>query len=238
MELSKWKQYEILSKDKEILPFLPKTTPFTEKRLWQMIGQYSEVILKPKRGRLGQRIIRLTLLEKDYFQIHSKDKIITIHGRDETFAYLTAQEWTEGFIIQHAIPLAIINNHPFDISVIVQRHYNSSTWVITGTLARVAYEGYFITNVTNRILPVETALQNSCLQNIPFWGLICEINHIILLAANCFLEKYPACQIIGFDVGIDGNGNIWILDADFNPMISIFKGLEDQTMYERIKRYL
>ncbi|HBI02417.1 MAG TPA: hypothetical protein DDY49_00110, partial [Paenibacillaceae bacterium] len=82
MYVSKWKQYKILSKDKEIVPFLPKTAPLTVKRLWQMIDQYSEVIIKPKRGRLGRRVIRLALLENNQFQIHSEDKLITVNGRD------------------------------------------------------------------------------------------------------------------------------------------------------------
>ena len=238
MYVSKWKQYKILSKDKEIVPFLPKTAPLTVKRLWQMIDQYSEVIIKPKRGRLGRRVIRLALLENNQFQIHSEDKLITVNGRDETFAYLTEQELTEGFIVQHAIPLATINHCPFVIHLIVQRRSNSSTWVTTGMLARVASEGYFITSVTNQIIPVETAIESSSLHDVSFNDLICEINHVVLLAANRFFESYPSCQLIGMDIGIDIHGDIWILDADFNPMITLFKWLDDPGMYERIKSYL
>lgn len=217
---------------------MPKTAPLTEKKLWQMIDEYGEVILKPKRGRLGGKVIKLSLLEKDLMQIHSKDKLITMNGREETFAYLTEQELTEGFIVQHAIPLATINHCPFDVHVVVQRDSNSSTWVTTGMLARVASQGYFITSVTNHILPVETAIESSCLHDVSLSDLICEINHVILLAADRFLKSYPSCRLIGMDIGIDIHGDIWILDADFNPMISLFKWLGDPGVYEKIVKLL
>lgn len=238
MYLSKWKQYKILSKDKEIVPFLPKTAPLTKKKLWQMIDEYDEVIIKPKRGRLGRKVIKLSLLEKDLMQIHSKDKLIIMNGREETFAYLSERELTEGFIVQHAIPLATINRCPFDIHVVVQRTINSSTWVTTGMLGRVASRGYFITSVTNQIIPVETAIESSCLHDVSLSDLICEINHVILLAADRFFESYPSCRLIGMDIGIDIHGDIWILDADFNPMISLFKWLGDPGVYEKIVKLL
>lgn len=119
----------------------------------------------------------------------------------------------------------------------VQRARNSSEWAVTGRLAKVAYEGYIITNVVQNILPVEIAIEKSCLREISVQDLLSNIDRLVLLAATRFQKVYPSCHMIGFDIGIDDKGEIWIIEANFQPLITIFKLLEDKSMYLTIKRY-
>ncbi len=237
MRVSKWAQYKILKDDEEIAPFLPKTNKLTESTLWGTIEEYSQAIIKPSRGMLGRKVIQITLLDREKFTIHSEHCRIALNGRKQTYDYLKENYRTKRFIVQQKISLATIIGCPFDLRVMVQRRDNSDDWAITGKLAKVAFEGYIITNVAKSIIPVETAIQNSCLRDYPPQELLNEIDRAVLLTARRFQTLFPSCQMIGIDIGLDSNGKVWIIEANFKPWISLFKLLEDKTMYHTIRKF-
>lgn len=43
--------------------------------------------------------------------------------------------------------------------------------------------------------------------------------------------------MIGFDMGIDQEGEIWIIEANLTPNIAMFNKVEDKSAYELIKSY-
>ena len=85
-------------------------------------------------------------------------------------------------------------------------------------------------------MPVEEAIQNSSLSqsHIQIQDLLSEIDKIALLAGAKLNPKY---RTIGFDIGIDQKGNIWIIEVNFYPVLSMFNLLKDKTMYRTIKKY-
>ena len=235
----KWKDYQVMKREEALLKSLPKTQLLTKQSFWEMMNKNNQVIIKPRHGYQGRGVTQISSLGKNLYEIHAENKKVTLTDREEVYSQLNVQKGSfryKRYIVQQRIPLATIDDCPFDLRVMVQRRKNSPIWVVTGKLAKVAAQNYFITNVAQNVLPVEEAIQNSSLSqfHLQIQDLLSEIDRIALLAGAQLNPKY---RTIGFDIGLDQKGKIWIIEANFYPVLSIFNLLKDKTMYETIKSY-
>jgi|APAga8741243855_1050100.scaffolds.fasta_scaffold06669_2 glutathione synthase/RimK-type ligase-like ATP-grasp enzyme len=238
---SKWKKYLTLKKNKEVARHLPKTIRFSlEEKLWNFVEKYHAVIIKPCLGSRGKNILKITALESDKFKIHYLNRKQEFIGKDSAYAYLQKTKAPTPYIVQRYIPLANIQGHPFDIRVIVQKQKNTNEWVVTGKVAKLAGKGFFVTN--NKLsggtaLPVAEAIEASNIHKSykNSEKLVSELERIALLATKTLEERNQGRHIYGFDMGIDSDGHIWIIEANLKPMLSHFFKLQDKTMYHTIK---
>jgi hypothetical protein len=237
MNSAKWHKFVILKGEKKLLPYLPETCKLTYATLWRTLECYQQVIIKPDNGSFGYNIIQLSLKDNDNYEIHHENKKITICGRDLTYSYLKKKHFVTRFIIQQRIPLIQIDGCPFDFRVMVQRKTNCNNWVVTGKITKLARKGFIITNVVQKLMTVDTALQNSSFKKRNLQELLSEIDRVALITAKRLEANYPLCRMIGLDIGIDHKGKVWIIEANLRPAFSIFKLLEDKTMYHRIKSF-
>jgi hypothetical protein len=251
--MNKLEIFHALKEDKRINSFLPETRFMSEENLWELLRNYSRVILKPAGGSGGRGIVTISSEGNECFvvQVKSTKQVVT---RNELYAYLTreilggfAQYIDSGevnkilsktYIVQYQIPLAKIDYCPFDIRVMVQRK-NDSPWTVTGKLAKLASSGYAITNVNlgATILPIETAIQRSSLKHLSRETILSQLDQVALWAAERLHHQYPNTRVIGFDMCLDTNGEVWILEANNSPHDYVFLELEDKTMYETIQDY-
>ncbi|MBS4179337.1 YheC/YheD family protein [Lederbergia citrea] len=233
----KWRDYQVMGGEETLHKYLPETQLLTKRSLWEFMNRYNQVIIKPRHGYRGLGVSTISSLDKDLFEIHIENRKITLTDREEVYDYLKdlqKSHYYNRYIVQQRIPLATIDDCPFDLRVMVQRKRGSSNWVVTGKAAKVAAENFLVTNVAQNVLPVEEAIQNSTLCHIQHQSLLPEIDNIGIQAATKLNPKY---RTVGFDIGIDHNGKIWIIEANFNPVISIFDLLIDKMMYETIKKF-
>jgi hypothetical protein len=251
--MNKWEAFNVLKEDKRINSYLPETRLMTEENLWELLTKYGTVILKPAAGSAGRGIINISSEGNERFMVQVKltKQVVT---RDDLFSYLT-QEILKGFaryidsgevnkilsetyIVQQRIPITEIDHRPFDIRVMVQRK-SETPWKVTGKLAKLANYGYAITNVNlgATILPVETAVQRSSLQNLSLQTLLSQLDQVALRAAERLQYQYPRIRVIGFDMCFDTQGKVWIIEANDSPHDYLFLQLEDKTMYETIQNY-
>lgn len=240
---SKWQKYSTLIKNKELEKHLPETIKLsTEEELWNFIDKYPSVILKPLFGSRGRKIFKVSALELDKFEIHYLNSIREFMGRNNTYSYFKKNKAPRrAYVAQRYISLANIQGSPFDIRVIVQKQKNSYNWVVTGKVAKLAGQGFFVTNnqlSSGTVLPVEEAINSSNIHKADDNGenLVSELERIALLAAKTLEPLYEGHRIYGFDMGIDSDGHIWIIEVNLNPFLSHFYKLQDKTMYRTIKK--
>ncbi|KRE33942.1 YheC/YheD family protein [Paenibacillus sp. Soil522] len=247
----KWGKFKVLNGSKKLVPFLPATLRMTKQALWELIDKYGTVMLKPCVGHSGYGVIQVCKKKNDQLEIHAKYKKVTLDGKKQTFnalkkgirnyKYFVQHRLKKGirsykYIVQRRIPLAEITNRPFDLRVMVQRKKHSE-WKVTGMLAKVANEGYVITNVTNTILPAKKAIQQSSIKISSWQELLPKIHKISLQAAQRLGDFYPFQRTIGFDIGLDHKAKIWIIEANFAPSTRDFLLLKDKSIYRRIMSY-
>lgn len=228
----KWGNYKIMKGSGKLIPYLPETKLMKKTSFWSLINRYDKIILKPCVGASGRGVMQVSAKKNDLFEIHSETNKKTIKGRHQTFRYIKNKIKSRPFVIQRRIALATVDKTPFDVRVMVQKK-NKGPWEVTGKLAKIAQEGYIITNAARGIVSVENAIKQSSLKKSPE---LSKIDKIAMLVAKR-LNQFYKVRTIGFDIGIDKKGNIWVIEANFNPSVSPFLMLADKSMYRKIMSY-
>lgn len=238
VSVGKWTKHTILLKEEKLVHYLPETQLFNKSNFYDFIDRYGELVLKPCFGYHGKGVSHVFSLDKEHFSVHSGFKKTDLKNIEEAFDYLKKNYHSrkQKYIVQQRILLASINHSPFDIRVMVQRKKKSDEWKVTGKLAKVAAKGFFITNAARGVIPVEEAIEKSG-RNFPITDLLNEIDLVALLTAKQLKDAYPRRRTIGLDIGVDVYGKIWIIEANLDPSLSMFKLLKDETAYDLIQQY-
>ncbi len=231
----KWLQYRILRKGSSLAGRLPETQLLKKNVLSKMLLQYQSVVLKPRDGSYGRDILFIKRNGANAYRIHNEKNAVTMRDTDKLLKLLRKKNRGRGYIVQRRLQLAQIGHKPFDIRIMAQRKKgSSSTWNVTGSYAKVAAQGYLVTNVTSRTIPVLEALK---LSRIGDRSLLVKVEQIALLAAKRLEERYPKLRQVGFDIGIDKERRIWIIEGNYQPDLRPFRLLKDSSMHRRILWY-
>ncbi|WP_338075724.1 YheC/YheD family protein [Chengkuizengella sediminis] len=234
----KWAKYQYMMNNEALIPYVPETYLMDKGDLWLLLDKYEHVILKPSKGSRGRGVILVSTEGNNQYKIHSEDNIVTKKGKEKTYKYL--KDKIDNYIIQQSIFRPTINQCPFDLRVITQRKKGSNKWVVTGKVAKVAGEGFIVSNITRskgQVLPASSAIQMSTIKNLSYKSLLRKIDRVALTTAHHLVKYYKKNRIFGLDIALDQEGHVWILEANLKPFTSHFKMLEDKRMYRRIKRY-
>ncbi|MFJ7933873.1 YheC/YheD family protein [Sporosarcina sp. NPDC096371] len=230
---SKWNQYLTLITKRSLASYVPDTDLFTESTFNHFLHRYKAVIIKPCDGQEGSGIVQISSNNGHSYEIHSGLRKITKATLEETYHFIEESYLSEKYyIIQQRLPLATVDACPIDCRVIVQKM--DSTWTSTGKIVKVAGEGFFITNAAQELLSLENAIQNSNMSWVDIDVLEEEIEEICIIAARRLEKNKLGIKIIGFDIGITYRGDIWIIEGNDNPDLSMFYKLEDKTIYANI----
>lgn len=223
-------------KDELLLEHLPRTQLFTPEGLWEYAQTYKHVMLKPSGGGGGAGIIQLTSKGDDRYLVHAGNVKRVVEGKERTVLYVKSLFRPKPYLLQPRIPLGRIDGKPFDVRVMTQRQNKQAPWIITGWVAKLAGPGFVVTNVARsrgKVLPIRTAIRRSNIEPSPY--ILQELREVSLAAANRLGKAYPTLREIGLDLGIDIHGKPWLIEANFRPSLSLFRQLQDQTFYRRIR---
>ncbi|MDQ8739113.1 YheC/YheD family protein [Paenibacillus sp. LHD-38] len=213
---NKWVKFKVLKDTKKFDRYLPETQRFSRKSLWDFMRKYGTVMLKPYLGKSGYGIIQVSPLEENRYVIQNENRKIILDGKRAFLGQLKKMTRHSKYIVQRRICLAEIDKRPFDIKVLVQRKKQLS-WKVSGMLAVVAERDYVVTNVSRTILPIKKAIAQTLLKPTPTKKLLKSIIKVCLLAAKQLSDYYPSQNIISFDIGLDHNAKVWIIEANFKP---------------------
>ncbi|WP_277587574.1 YheC/YheD family protein [Psychrobacillus antarcticus] len=226
--MSKWDQYQYLRKS--VVPKSDLLTSFTFK---DYLTKFSEVIIKPCNGQNGIGIVQIKRKGPQVYEIHSGIRTDIKTNLDEAYRYMEDTYLTKkDYIIQQRVPLATIDYCPMDVRVIAQK--DESTWKITGKVVKLAGKNFIVTNAAQKVLTLEEAIRDSTILSKCNEPLNTEIDEICLSATQILDGKNIDLNIIGFDVGITNQGDIWIIEGNYVPDLGMFKEYEEQ--YKNIKK--
>lgn len=233
----KYANYLVLQRDPSLRPALPQTRQFNSGNFSQMIDSYGSVIVKPTFGSRGVGVTKVSQLGRNRYLIHRGVKQVTRYGKGLAYAYLKQKAGKKPYIVQRYVHLARVNNHPIDLRVMVQRK-KGGPWRVTGKLAKVAGANHIITNVHRSkgyVLPTMTALTRTFSRSTAS-GILAKVNRVGLRAAKRMGRAY-GYRKIGFDMAVDRNSKVWILEGNSRPALSLFLKLKDKSQYRMIKSY-
>ncbi|WP_336823958.1 YheC/YheD family protein [Sporosarcina sp. USHLN248] len=233
---SKWNQSITLLKKRSIRPFIPATdlcTPFT---LFKFLKNYNQIILKPIVGQQGKGLLLVTKKNNRTFELRMLDETIDGLNLDQLLTYLNNHHLSQmEYLVQQGIPLVTIDDCPFDLRVITQLDHRD--WVTSGMLCRVAVANYFITNRAQKLLSLEQAFNDAGIQ-ADMQRCTDIIENLCNYVAQELASEQNGLTIIGFDIGIDRDGYLWVIEGNYAPSLSMFFGFENNDIHNRIKQLI
>ncbi|SFC78030.1 YheC/D like ATP-grasp [Bacillus sp. OV322] len=186
--------------------------------------------IKPFVSQQGLGIAKITMLNPFHYEIHFNNRKVTKTNMDEAYDYIKGKDLLKkSYIVRERLPLAEIDGCPIDIRVITQKEHSS--WKVTEKIVKVAGKDFFITNAAQKLLNLDQAIQSPNLSISNNEQLEYEIDRICIYASKLFEENHPDIHIIGFDIGISPQGDIWIFEGNYKPNLAMFFGLEEKDTY-------
>ncbi|MDN4607593.1 YheC/YheD family protein [Sporosarcina highlanderae] len=233
---SKWSQFHSLYSCKALRSYIPHTELCTKESLGKFLQSLRQVVLKPCVGQQGKGIVKVTKLDDNTFEIHENKQIININDFAKLYDYIHNHYLSKNdYIVQQFIVIGKIDDRLFDVRVMSQ--LDETEWIITGVLVKVATKGFFISNRASQLLTLEEALiwSNS---KISFDKCVSLINEICGKASVVLEKNCKGITIIGFDIAIDSNGALWIIEGNYAPSTAMFYKFKYNEMYETIYKYI
>jgi D-alanine-D-alanine ligase-like ATP-grasp enzyme len=124
--------------------------------------------------------------------------------------------------------------------MVQRRSKKSQNWTVTGRLAKIAGKGYMITNVQRsggRVTSAEKAIRMSDVKGKDeAKQMLKQAEQISVASAKRLARTFTFIRRVGMDVGIDKNGKVWLIEANFRPSLSLFLKLSREA-YNKIKRF-
>lgn len=233
--ISKWSQYQTLATKNSLFSFIPYTDLLTKVTFCYFLKKYREIVIKPCKGQNGKGIVQISSNNFNSYTIHSGGRKFTKSTLEEAYHFIEEHFLSKKFyIIQQKLSLALINDSPMDVRVIAQKI--DSNWKITGKIVKVAGRDFFITNAAQKLLLMDDAIRQSNISYLNSDFLEARIDEICISAANRLEENNTRITIIGFDIGITYQGDLWIIEGNYTPDLSMFNKLDDKKIYWNILR--
>lgn len=220
--------YERLQQDPASAVYLPETHPFTSfSMIESMLADYGHVFIKPINGSLGFGIHQIIFDRESqayfcrYRERNGENKLRKYQTLEALFKHIFKNRSLSHMLVQQGIHSLRVNKQTVDFRIHTNKD-NEGNWQITAIAAKVASPGSVTTHINNGGM-IKT------MQEI-FHSPEQEKEAVKKLKKACLtlshaLETYMEGIIgeIGFDMGIDRDGNVWLFEANSKPGRSIFK---------------
>ncbi|MBY0123099.1 YheC/YheD family protein [Bacillus sp. S/N-304-OC-R1] len=220
--------YDRLIQDDRIAKFLPETLPFLSfSEIERMLSEYGHVYMKPIHGSLGLGIHQILYEKSDsyyycrYRNHQGENKLLKFNTLEGLMKQVFAGKRLNRMLVQQGIHLLRIDQRPIDFRIHTNKN-NHGEWVVTAIAAKVAGAGSVTTHVRSggviktiaEVFPSEEEEKQ----------VTEKLSNAALLLSKALEENMEGIiGEIGFDLGIDRKGNVWLFEANSKPGRSIFK---------------
>ncbi|MBN2909456.1 YheC/YheD family protein [Polycladomyces sp. WAk] len=227
--MNKWFMYDCLKHDSELVQHLPETARLTPETAISFLKKHGSVYIKPTNKSLGIGLVRLDPLRDEEIWVASTPYRFrrTLYSIPELKAFISRLGRKGETIVQQPVSLSRIGERPIDLRVAVQRD-RQGKWQVSGIVARVGPEHGIATNVAvgGRAVPLKSVysqFEGLC----PLPRLKEQIERIVLQAAERLSEKIPGMADLGFDVGVDQKGHLWIIEVNGRDLRITFRQAQE-----------
>ncbi|MBD1383361.1 YheC/YheD family endospore coat-associated protein [Metabacillus arenae] len=225
---NKWDIHQLLSKDESVNRYLPEThlSP-TYDQIEQMLATYKSVYLKPANGSLGLGVFKLIYSREEevYYSRHRDDnhqnRLRKYSSLEHFFKHSFKNRKLEDYLIQQGIRLLRINNNqPVDFRLHANKNQDGQ-WKIAALAGKVAGKGSVTTHLKSggTVKTLDEIFEDQR-DRLSAMDRLTKAAILLSEAIDSHVDGYIG--EIGFDLGIDLNGQVWIFEANSKPGRSIF----------------
>ena len=234
--------FERIEQDNKAKEYLPETHAFTSFNVIEhMLSKYGHVYVKPQNGSLGSGIHQILYdRSSDFYYCRFKDKdgnkrLRKYQTVERLFNNLFKYKSLPSMMVQQGINLMRYDHHPVDFRVHTNKD-QAGNWTVSAIAAKVAGSGSPTTHIKygGEVKTLEEIVPDAKLRK-KLKDRITEASLILSQALERNIEGIIA--EIGFDLGIDKEGKIWLFEANSKPGRSIFIH-PDLKAFEKLTRTL
>ncbi|WP_400246317.1 YheC/YheD family protein [Niallia sp. JL1B1071] len=220
--------YERLLQDDSISDYLPETHALTNfSVIERMLSNFGNVYIKPKNGSLGKGIYQVLYDKKDgYYYTRFKDidqgnRLMRFDHLEALMNHLFDKQNLSHYIVQQGIHLIRSEKKSIDFRVHTNKN-KDGYWEMTAIAAKIAGAGSVTTHLNNGgIVKALDELADTDLKSEEMINKLTKASLQISKALEKQMEGYIG--EIGFDLGLDRKGRVWLFEANAKPGRSIFK---------------
>lgn len=222
---SKWDLYQMLIKDDNLSQYLPETRHQpTFRDIEKMIEKHKHVYIKPANGSLGLGIYQVVSLEDGAYYCRYRDgeenRLQKFTSLKKLISYLFRDKNLDHYLIQQGIDLIRFENRAIDFRIHTNRD-EAGEWRMTALAAKVAGRGSVTTHLNNGGM-IKT-LEELYPEKEKYEQLLSSLQNTVLQLSRAIAERTNGCiGEIGFDIGLDREGRIWLFEANSKPGRAIF----------------
>lgn len=222
----KWEIHELLQTDDRALPYLPETYSSPSPRtIESMLETHSHVYLKPAKGSLGLGIHQIiNPLEESGYYCRFHDGSENRLRRFDTIKSLIRQQLPHGrlqhLLVQEGIDLMQWQNRAVDFRIHTNKNENGD-WLVSTVAAKTAGPGSVTTHIKygGEVKMIEDVLGHGPRKDEALF----KLKQAALTISKVIEEKMEnTVGEIGFDLGIDQDGRVWLFEANAKPGRHIF----------------
>ncbi|TCS76243.1 YheC/YheD family protein [Effusibacillus lacus] len=222
---AKWNIHRLLSKDRNIVPFLPETRKINSLTdVTTMLESHKLIYVKPLNGTQGRGVYRLERLSslqsvRLEFQRGSETRRATIDLNKNNSWFVRKFISGRPFLVQQGIRLvADKNGRPADFRWLIQKD-GTGKWKVTARIARMGQKDSVTTNVSTGadVLPAEEFLQQTGLSLLRIRFVIEKFDGLAFSIGKRLDRRFSGIGELGIDFGLDSSGHPWLIEVNPNP---------------------
>ncbi|UOF88793.1 YheC/YheD family protein [Fodinisporobacter ferrooxydans] len=191
----------------------------------EMLHRFKTVYVKPSGGYGGQGVTRIEKLSTEGYRVkmdRNGGKVIDFHkmmSEKELLAWLNKKKYIP-HVVQQGISLIQVDGGNVDFRVVVQRG-KQGKWELIGIVPKIAKKGGVVTNLVagGRKSTLHWLIDWSNRHGQPLSVHLLE--HAAVEIANVWSKRLPTLGILGFDMGLDTHGNVWMIEMNPKPARSL-----------------
>ncbi|WP_018756101.1 YheC/YheD family protein [Paenibacillus terrigena] len=195
----------------------------------EMLNKYGTVYLKPSGGSLGVGIYKLIRHREHRYTVryrsHGQNRVVHYTSADRMLNMLMKHQRSRfhQYIAQQGIDLIQVDSCPVDFRFHMTKD-GENQWVVAAIGAKKAGKGSITTHVASggKLLATEQVFRQAFGGEAP--QMLRKVRSTAVDLARAIERNYPyLLGEIGFDLGIDRSGKVWMFEANAKPGRSIFK---------------
>lgn len=234
--LNKYETYMLINKVEELSAYLPPTEKIEDySKIIKFARKYDKVILRPLDSSICKKIYFIETVDNvikiiENTKLHSEKLLLNCDKELKEFLQLNNIS-LNNYFIQRCIKIVRIGEVSYDIRVSMERK-GRIDWECFGLQCEVGRNKLLLNKISNdsKDVYIKKALKKSFPVGYKYDEAIKQINLICKKACRILQENNPQLNECEFDIAIDKDKNIWLIDIN---VLNSFKGFKqiDYTTY-------
>ena len=227
----KWQTYEGLSFFAETNKNVPVTSLLSPSALIYFLDTFEFIFVKSNYGSFGDEVLRVERKGESYLcrTGGTEVKEWEFNNTKDLYEFLVRQLGADA-ILQKGISLAKINDRIFDMRVLCQKN-NVGQWDITALNFRIAPLGGIVTNYSAGAEEILVVPGGKMPYESLSWENVTSFSKKVLLTLEA---SFGLLGEIGLDVGVDIQGNLWLIEANSKPNTQGYRELTTEDVCSQV----